>query len=41
MSVLCDLESYQIREKEDKKKKETEVEDNRSQKSEEKQIREN
>ena len=40
-SVLCDLESDRIRDKEEKKKKVTEVEDNRRQKSEEKQIREN
>ena len=40
-SVLCDLESDRIRDKEEKKKKATEVEDNRRQKSEKKQIREN
>ena len=40
-SVLCDLESDRIRDKEDKKKKAKEVEDNRRKKSEEKQIREN
>ena len=38
-SVLCYLGSDRIREKEEKKKKATEVEDNRRQKSEEKQIR--
>ena len=38
-SVLCDLEYDQIRDKEEKKKRATEVEDNRRQKSEEKQIR--
>ena len=40
-SVLCDLESDRIREKEDKMKRVTEVEENRRQKSEEKQVREN
>ena len=37
-SVLCYLESDQIREKDDRKKKVTEVEGNRRQKSEEKQV---
>ena len=40
-SVMCDLESDRIRDKEERNKKATEVEDNRRQKYEEKQIREN
>ena len=40
-SVLCDLESDCIRDKEENKKIPTEVEDNRRHESEEKQIREN
>ena len=38
-SVLCELESDRIRDKEEKKKKATEVEENRRQKSEDKQVR--
>ena len=37
--VLCDLESDQIRENEENKKRATEFEDNIRQKSEEKQVR--
>ena len=37
--VLCDLESYCMRENEEKKKRETEDGENRRRKSEEKQIR--
>ena len=40
-SVLCDLESDKIREKEEKKKRSTEVEENRRHKYEEKQVSEN
>ena len=40
-SVLCDLESDFIREKEDRKKRATEAEENRRWKSEENQVREN
>ena len=40
-SVLCDLESDRIRDKGEKKKRATEVEENRRQKSEEKQVRDN
>ena len=37
-SVLCDLESDQIRENEEKKKRAADVEENRRHKSEEKQV---
>ena len=40
-SVICDLESDRMREKEDNKKRATEVEKNRRHKSEENQVREN
>ena len=40
-SVLCDLGSDKMWEKEEKKKRATEVEEKRKQKSEEKQVREN
>ena len=40
-SVLRDLESDRIRDKEEKKKRATDFEENRRQKSEEKQVREN
>ena len=38
-SVLCDLESDRIRDKEEKNKRATEVQENRRQKSEDKQVR--
>ena len=38
-SILCDLESDRMREKEEKKNRATEVEENRRQKYEEKQVR--
>ena len=40
-SVLCDLESDRMREKEEKKKRATEVEENRRHKYREKQVRKN
>ena len=40
-SVMCDLGSDHMREKEEKKKRVTEVEENRRHKPEEKQVREN
>ena len=40
-SFLCDLESYRMRENDEKKKRETEVDENRRQKYEEKQVMEN
>ena len=41
MSILCDLGSDHMREKEDEKKRLTEDEENIRRKSEEKQVREN